>query len=138
MMNDDEREKAAALLKKFSSKAMDRVAAQAAKAPFAKETGLLALENVFARLWGRPGLDHRSRSLVTMGILIALRAHEELRVHTAIALANGLTVAELEEVVYHASGYAGFPAANAARAAMLEALLLEGVLTEDGTGPTPL
>ena len=49
------------------------------------------------------------RSLVTLGILIALRATDELKAHFRIALTNGLTEAELAEVIYHASGYAGFP-----------------------------
>lgn len=79
-------------------------------------TGLAeqTLEAVFARLWTRPGLDRRSRSLVTLGILIALRADNELRYHFPIALRNGLTKDEVEEVVYHSAAYAGFPAASAA------------------------
>ncbi len=47
--------------------------------------------------------------------LIALRANDELKIHFQIALRNGLTVEEIEEVVYHMTGYAGFPAAAAAR-----------------------
>ncbi|MEU4658434.1 carboxymuconolactone decarboxylase family protein [Streptomyces sp. NPDC023723] len=81
---------------------------------FAFGLGELSLENVFGRLWTRPGLDRRSRSLVTLGILIALNAEDELRFHLPIGLRNGLTREELEEVVYHASGYAGFPAAATA------------------------
>ncbi|MGB8506273.1 carboxymuconolactone decarboxylase family protein [Mycobacterium sp.] len=78
--------------------------------------GLLdeSLECVFGRVWTRPGLNWRSRSLVTLGVLIALRAEGELRVHFPIALRNGLTRDELEEVVYHAAAYAGFPAASTA------------------------
>ena len=82
---------------------------------FATGLGELSLENVFGRIWTRPGLDRRSRSLVTLGILIALRAEDELRVHFPIGLRNGLTRQELEEVVYHASAYAGFPAAAGAQ-----------------------
>jgi 4-carboxymuconolactone decarboxylase len=78
--------------------------------------GLLdeSLDCVFGRVWTRPGLDWRSRSLVTLGILIALRAEGELRLHLPIALRNGLTREELEEVIYHAAAYAGFPAASTA------------------------
>ena len=78
--------------------------------------GLLdeTLECVFGRVWTRPALDWRSRSLVTLGILIALRAEGELRLHFPIAMRNGLTREELEEVVYHAAAYAGFPAASTA------------------------
>jgi len=79
-------------------------------------SGLLdeSLDCVFGRAWTRPGLDWRSRSLVTLGILIALRAESELRLHLPIALRNGLTREELEEVIYHAAVYAGFPAASTA------------------------
>ena len=68
----------------------------------------------FGRLWGREGLSRRERSLVTLGILIALRATDELKFHVQIARNNGLTENEIAEVIYHASGYAGFPAANTA------------------------
>ena len=81
---------------------------------FAGELGTLSLENVFGTLWTRPGLDRRSRSLVTLGILIALRASGEMAFHFPIALRNGLTREELEEVIYHATAYAGFPAATEA------------------------
>ena len=81
---------------------------------FGSELSELALANVFGRLWTRDGLDRRSRSLVTLGMLIALGASEELRIHFAVARRNGLTREELEEVVYHATGYAGFPRATAA------------------------
>lgn len=75
----------------------------------------LGLDHVFGALWTRPGLDRRSRSLVTLGTLIALRASEELKAHFPIALRNGLTVEEVEEVIYHMTGYAGYPAAASAR-----------------------
>jgi 4-carboxymuconolactone decarboxylase len=81
---------------------------------FAPELADLALSNVYGRLWARAGLDRRSRSLVTLGILIALRATEPLKINLLVAVRNGLTKQELEEVVYHASGYAGFPAATEA------------------------
>ncbi len=89
---------------------------KAAEGPgFASFMSELALRNVFAEIWARPGLDFRSRSLVTLGILIALRAHEALRFHVAFALKTGVTDQEIAEVLYHASAYAGFPAANSAR-----------------------
>jgi 4-carboxymuconolactone decarboxylase len=82
---------------------------------FADELAELSVDHVFGSLWTRPGLDRRSRSLVTLGALIALRAGEELKFHFPIALRNGLTLEEIEEVVYHMAGYAGFPAASTAR-----------------------
>lgn len=81
---------------------------------FGSELTALSIDAVFGGLWARPGLDPRSRSLVTLGILIALRAEAQIKNHVAIALRLGISRAELEEVFYHASGYAGFPAAAAA------------------------
>ncbi|UXA05765.1 carboxymuconolactone decarboxylase family protein [Mycobacterium sp. SMC-2] len=88
----------------------------------ADELGDLGLDHVFGALWTRPGLDRRSRSLVTLGALIALRAAEELKFHFPIALRNGLSIAELEEVIYHMTGYAGYPAAATARNVAREVL----------------
>lgn len=85
---------------------------------FADELTEMTLDHVFAAQWGRPALDRRSRSLVTLAVLIALRATDELKFHFPIALRNGVTIDELEEVVYHCTAYAGYPAAaNAQRVA---------------------
>jgi 4-carboxymuconolactone decarboxylase len=82
----------------------------------------IGLRSVWAGLWAREGLSHRDRSLVTLGILIALGAETEMRAHFRIARTNGLSEDELAEVIYHASGYAGFPRAVAARTAARAAL----------------
>jgi 4-carboxymuconolactone decarboxylase len=89
---------------------------------FAPELMDIGVESIFGRLWARDGLSRRERSLVTLGILIALRASDELHHHFRIARTNGLTDDELAEVVYHASGYAGFPAAATARNIATKAL----------------
>jgi 4-carboxymuconolactone decarboxylase len=89
---------------------------------FGDELLEIGIDNVFGRLWGREGLSRRDRSLVTLGILIALRATDELKFHVQIARNNGLTEDEIAEVIYHASGYAGFPAANTACKIAREAL----------------
>jgi 4-carboxymuconolactone decarboxylase len=89
---------------------------------FASELMEIGVESVFGRLWARDGLSRRDRSLVTLGILITLRATDELKSHFQIARTNGLTDDELAEVIYHASGYAGFPAANTAKNVAAEAL----------------
>ncbi|WP_374068518.1 carboxymuconolactone decarboxylase family protein [Rhodococcus sp. CX] len=82
----------------------------------------IGVVNVWSSLWAREGLSRRDRSLVTLGILMALGAEDELRSHVRIGLNNGLTRDEIAEVVYHASGYAGFPRAMAARKVAREAL----------------
>jgi 4-carboxymuconolactone decarboxylase len=88
---------------------------------FAPELMNIGLENVFGKLWTREGLSRRDRSLVTLGILIALRSDQELKFHFKIARTNGLTDEELAEVIYHATGYAGFPAAATAKSVAEEA-----------------
>jgi 4-carboxymuconolactone decarboxylase len=82
----------------------------------------IGLTSVWGSLWAREGLGKRERSLVTLGILIALGAETEMQTHFRIAMTNGLTKDELAEVIYHASGFAGFPAASAARTAARAAL----------------
>ena len=93
---------------------------------FAPELMDIGVESVFGKLWARDGISRRDRSLVTLGILMALRADEELVAHFRIARTNGLTDDELAEVIYHASGYAGFPAAATA-AKIAEVALAEDV-----------
>lgn len=89
---------------------------------FGSETAKFSAEFAFGTIWDREGLARRDRSLVVMGILIALRQTEELKYHVRIALSNGLTMKEIEEVLYQSIPYAGFPAANTAKTAMTEAL----------------
>ena len=128
-MTDEERMAAATkLFASWSSKAIEDIGAEGGNSRFAGEMAQLSLDNVFARLWIREGLDLRARSLLTLGILIALRAYDELLVHFPIAVKNGCTIEELEEVIYHATAYAGFPAANVARRAALETLRREKVI----------
>ena len=93
---------------------------------FAPELMDIGVESVFGRLWARDGISRRDRSLVTLGILMALLANYELHAHFRIARTNGLTDDELAEIIYHASGYAGFPAAATA-AKIAEAALAEDV-----------
>lgn len=80
----------------------------------------LATEFAFGRVWARDGLERKQRSLVTIGILIALRQTAELKNHFRIALTNGLTKREIEEAVLQSVPYVGFPAATTASSAMLE------------------
>jgi 4-carboxymuconolactone decarboxylase len=68
----------------------------------------------WADIWSRPGLDRRARSCVTLALLTALHCHDELAMHVRAALRNGLTAAEIGEVLLHTAVYAGVPAANAA------------------------
>ena len=65
-------------------------------------------------VWTREGLDRRTRSAVTLSVLTALGRENEIEMHVRGALRNGLTPAEIGEVLLHTAIYAGVPAANAA------------------------
>jgi 4-carboxymuconolactone decarboxylase len=88
--------------------------AQAATTPFTAPFQDLITRYAWGEVWARPGLDRRTRSCVTLGILVALRSEEELAMHVRAALRNGVTAAEVQEVLLQAAVYAGVPAANAA------------------------
>ena len=64
--------------------------------------------------WTRPGLDRRTRSAITLSVLTALRAENEIPMHVRAAIRNGLTPEEIREVLIHTAVYAGVPAANSA------------------------
>jgi 4-carboxymuconolactone decarboxylase len=121
-MTQDEQSIKALVADMLSPEVAERMAAAGESKEFGAYIGRLAFDSVFGELWMRPGLDRRARSLVTLGILIALRATEELEFHIPAALKNGLSKQELEEVIYHASAYAGFPAASTARSAGVKIL----------------
>ena len=65
-------------------------------------------------IWTRPGLDRRSRSMITITALVARGHHEELAMHIRAALTNGLTRAEITEVLLQSAIYCGVPDANTA------------------------
>ena len=68
----------------------------------------------WGEVWQRDGLDRRTRSCITLAVLTALHAEGELGMHVKAALRNGLTTAEIREVLLHTAVYAGVPAANSA------------------------
>ncbi len=74
----------------------------------------LSEEFPYASLWTRGTLTRRERSMVTIGMLVAMSQHHELRGHLVGALNNGCTPEEIAEVITHSCAYAGFPAAIAA------------------------
>ncbi|MFJ8076622.1 4-carboxymuconolactone decarboxylase [Streptomyces sp. NPDC096176] len=68
----------------------------------------------WGEVWTREGLDRRTRSCVTLTALVAGGHLDELAFHTRAALRNGLTPAEIREVLIHTAVYCGVPAANSA------------------------
>jgi 4-carboxymuconolactone decarboxylase len=69
---------------------------------------------LFGDIWKRPGLSPRDRSLITVATLVALYRENELPFHLAKALENGVTEAELVEVITHLAFYSGWPTAMTA------------------------
>ncbi|MCP2318075.1 4-carboxymuconolactone decarboxylase [Nocardia amikacinitolerans] len=65
-------------------------------------------------VWTRDGLDRRTRSAITLSVLTALGCHDELAMHVRAALRNGLSEAEIGEVLLHTAPYSGIPKANSA------------------------
>lgn len=83
-------------------------------------------------VWGRPGLNWHTRSVITVSVLTALRAEGELEMHLRAALRNGVTPDELKELLMHVAVYAGVPAANSAFALASRVLREEGMLPATG------
>jgi 4-carboxymuconolactone decarboxylase len=68
----------------------------------------------WGEIWSRPGLSRHARSLVTLGMTIALNRPEEFKMHVRAALRNQVTREEIQEVILQSAIYCGVPAANAA------------------------
>lgn len=81
---------------------------------------------VWGGIWTRPELDRQTRSAITLAVLTALGREHELELHIRAARRNGLSDAQIGEVLLHTAVYAGVPAANAALA------IAQRVLAEEG------
>lgn len=82
--------------------------------PFTEEFQDLITRYAWGEIWTRPGLDRRTRSCITVAMLVALNRNDELALHLRAALRNGVTVDELKEVLLQTAIYCGVPAANSA------------------------
>ena len=71
----------------------------------------LVTRHAWGNTWQRDGIDLKTRSIVTVSMLVALGRMHELKIHVRGALNNGVTKEELQEIFMHASVYCGFPAA---------------------------
>ncbi len=78
--------------------------------------------------WTREGLDRRTRSMLNLAMLTALGKPAELKLHVRGALANGVTVDQIKEILLHATVYCGIPAGLDAFRAAHEVLIAEGAL----------
>ena len=84
----------------------------------------------WGEIWSRPGLDRRTRSVVTIVALVATGREHELPMHVRAALRNGLTREELKEVLLQCAIYCGVPSANGAFAIAQSVLDEQRVLDE--------
>jgi 4-carboxymuconolactone decarboxylase len=86
----------------------------ASKNPLTEEFQDLLTRYAWGEIWTRPGLDRRTRSCITVAMLVALNREEELVLHLRGALNNGVTKDEIKEVLLQSAIYCGIPAANTA------------------------
>lgn len=71
----------------------------------------LVTEYCWDRVWNRPGLDRKIRSMLNIAMLTALNRPHELRLHVKGAIRNGVTKDEIREILLQAAIYCGVPAA---------------------------
>ena len=102
-------------------------AAAARTTPFSEPFQDLITRYAWGEIWGRPGLARTERSMITIAMMVALRQEHELALHLRAGLRNGLSPAQLQEILLHAAVYAGVPAANRAFAIAQQVLAEEGV-----------
>jgi 4-carboxymuconolactone decarboxylase len=88
--------------------------AEATKSSLTEDFQDLLTRYAWGEIWARPGLDRRTRSCITVAMLVALGQEAELKIHLRGALNNGVTAEELKEVLLQSAIYCGVPAANAA------------------------
>jgi len=91
---------------------VDRATADASD--FSRPFQEMITRTAWGEVWTRDGLDRRTRSCITLAILTALRAENEIPMHVRAAVRNGLSADEIREVLMHTAVYAGVPAANSA------------------------
>jgi alkylhydroperoxidase/carboxymuconolactone decarboxylase family protein YurZ len=89
---------------------------------FGSLQGKWAMEWAFGTIWSRDELPRKMRSCAVLGMVIGLRQVDEIKYHTKMALANGLTRQEIEEIYYTSIPYCGLPISNTAKEAIMEAL----------------
>jgi 4-carboxymuconolactone decarboxylase len=101
--------------------------AVSATSPFTAPFQDLITRVAWGEIWARPGLDRRTRSLITIALLAGLGHREELAMHVRAALRGGVKPAEIQEVLLHTAIYAGVPATNRAFAIAQATLAEEGI-----------
>lgn len=88
--------------------------AESKKDDFTEEFQNFITRYAWGEIWTRPGLERKTRSCVTLAMMIALHREDEFKLHIKAAVNNGLTKNEIKEVILQSAIYAGVPAANSA------------------------
>ena len=88
--------------------------AESKKDDFTEEFQNFITRYAWGEIWTRPGLERKTRSCVTLAMMIALHREDEFKLHVKAAVNNGLTKNEIKEVILQSAIYAGVPAANSA------------------------
>ena len=88
--------------------------AEAKRNAFNDEFQNLITRHAWGEIWTRPGLTRHTRSLLTIGLMVALNRSDEFKLHVRAAFNNGVTRDEIKEVLLQCAIYAGVPAANSA------------------------
>ena len=88
--------------------------AEKKKDDFTEEFQELITRYAWGEIRTRPGLERRTRSCITLAMMIALHREDEFKLHVKAALNNGLSRDEIKEVILQSAIYAGVPAANSA------------------------
>jgi 4-carboxymuconolactone decarboxylase len=111
-MNDDERREQGMKVRRqvLGDEHVDR--ATAGTTELTRDFQDLLTRYAWGEIWSRPGLDRRTRSCITVAMVVALNRPEELALHLRAALRNGVTKDELREVLLQTAVYCGVPAAN--------------------------
>ena len=89
---------------------VERSLARGKEDPFMLPIQQLTTDVGWGKVWARPGLERRVRSMLSVTLLAALGKKDELKTHLLGALNNGVTKDEIQEVLLHTTVYAGFPA----------------------------
>lgn len=111
-------------------------AAEAAQTPLDADFQRFITEVAWGSVWARPGLDRRTRSLVTIAILAAL-GRDELALHLRASRNVGVDPREVAETLLHVALYAGLPAANHAFATAKAELGPPGATPPESEGGRP-
>ncbi|HJY82876.1 MAG TPA: carboxymuconolactone decarboxylase family protein [Candidatus Binatia bacterium] len=125
MANKADYEKGVEVRKKLSGKRFGR--ASSALAELAPDMEEMLNEVVFGRVWGRPGLELKMRSAITIASLMSMQRLPQLKTHIANGLNAGLTKQEIIEILIHIAFYAGVPTAVNAFQLAKEVFTEEGV-----------